>query len=167
MKRVNFSRAIPLAVSFLFFISILFLIQAPSLADIDCGLVPDSPLCGGELESTTLHKRFNLQSYTGQDNYVDFSYNRETGNLHWQAKTYLDCFSFKQAYAVPRVIAGSKRRVRFIREFLLPPSTSQLCGVGWNNLRKSTGSMFLPLSQIQQDDFPNMFESDDVFISQG
>ncbi len=162
MKRTNFVRlTVPLIVSS------LFSIQAPVFAAPDCDLTPDAPICGGENPPKKLYKRLYLQRYTNAQDYVDFYYNQETGNLSWTGKTYLGCFTYKQSYVVPRIHAGTKRRVRFNREFLLPPSWSQLCGSGWNSTITTTGSVYLPLSQIQQDDFVNMFESNDTFIGQG
>lgn len=155
----------PVAAIATFAVAMAMNTYSPAYAAPDCDKTPDAPICGGEGNPKPLYKRLNLAKHTGAQDYVDFFYNKQTQVLSWTGKTYLGCFAYKQSYVTTYGVTTLK--VRFMREFLLPPSWSQLCGSGWNNTIPTTGSMKLPLTQSQQSNFSKLFDSNDTFIGQG
>lgn len=134
----------------------------PAYAGVDCDKTPDAPICTGENPPKPLSKRLYLPRYTGSTDYVDFYYNTQTQVLSWSGKTYLGCFAYKTSYVSTYV-----GKIRFNREFLLPPSWSQLCGNGGATTITTTGSKQIYLTASQQSNFATLFVSNDIFIGQG
>lgn len=137
----------------------------PAYAGPDCDANPTAPICGGEGAPKPLYKRLYLKSYTGTTNYVDFYYNTQNQVLSWSGKTYLGCFAYKTSYVTTYGVTTLK--IRFNREFLLPPSWSQLCGNGGYTTITTTGSRQIYLTVTQQNNFSSLFEGNDIFIGQG
>lgn len=160
MKRLHVRSSLMLFLSLT--LMLLLSTYMPAYAGADCDNNPDAPICGGEGAPKPLYKRLYLKSYTGATNYVDFSYNTQNQVLSWSGKTYLGCFAYKTSY-----VTKSVNQIYFNREFLLPPSWSQLCGNGGYTTITTTGSKQILLTASQQSNFSTLFVANDIFIGQG